>query len=160
MYGYTSNNWSHRNSNKGVKLKFGNRYRQTFNTFTAKDNHRTTSMSHTIREVLTYSMEQCPSWEANKSLQLVKKIPTFLWKPKVLYRTHKCPPPLPILSRLYPVPTTHSNSLKIHLNIIFPSTSESPQWPLSLWLPHQHPVHTALLSRTHHMPRSSHSSRF
>jgi hypothetical protein len=102
-------------------------------------------------------MEQGPSWEANQSLQLDKKFPTFLWNPKVLYRTHKCPPTVPILSRLYPVPTPHSNLLKIHLNIIHPSTSGSPQWPLSLWLPHQQPVRTSLLSHTCHMPRPSQS---
>jgi hypothetical protein len=34
-------------------------------------------------EILTYSMEQSPSWEANQSLQLVKKFPAFLWNPKV-----------------------------------------------------------------------------
>jgi len=35
---------------------------------------------------------------------------------------------------------TPSNFLKVHINIVFLSTSWSPQWPLSLRLPHQHPV--------------------
>jgi hypothetical protein len=43
-----------------------------------------------INYLLTYSMEHSPSWEANQSLQLVKKFPAFLWNPGVIYRTHKC----------------------------------------------------------------------
>jgi hypothetical protein len=57
-----------------------------------------------------------------------------LWNPKVLHRTHKCLPPVPILSQLHPFPTTSPNFLMIHLNIILPSTSWSFQWPLSLRL--------------------------
>jgi hypothetical protein len=39
MYNYTSNNWSHWNSNKKLKEKFGSRTRKTFDRITIKDSY-------------------------------------------------------------------------------------------------------------------------
>ena len=89
-------------------------------------------------------------------LQLVKKFPTFLWNPKVHYRTHKRPPPVPILGQSNPVHIPTSHLLEIHPNIQ-PSTPRSPQWSLSLRFPHQDPIRPPLLTHTRHMPSPSHS---
>ena len=88
--------------------------------------------------LLAYSLEQSTSWEANR-FPASQKISRTVWNPKVHYCSHKYTPPVPILSQFDPVhaPTTHY--LKIHLNIILPSTPGSPKWPLSLRFLHQNP---------------------
>ena len=98
--------------------------------------------------------------EKPTGLHLVKKFPAFLWKPKVHYRTHKRPPPVPILGQPNPVHIPTFHLLEIHPNIIHPSTPRSPQWSLSLRFPHQDPIRPPLLTHTRHVPSPSHFSRF
>ena len=47
--------------------------------------------------LLTYSMQQSPSWEAFR-FSSSQKIPRILWNLNVHYSIHTCPPPVPILS--------------------------------------------------------------
>jgi len=108
---------------------------------------------------LTYATEQSPSWETNR-FSPSQEIPRVLWNPKVHYRIHKCPPPVPILGQLDPVHTPTSHFLKIHLTIILTFTPGSPKRSLSRRFPHQNPLYAPLLPHTRYMPHPSHFSGF
>ena len=108
-----------------------------------------------IMYLLTYSMEQSPSWEANWFCSSSRNS-CILWNPNVQYSTHKRQPPVRILRQLHPVPTTPSSrsililSSHLHLGLLnglFPS-------------PHQNLVHTSPFLHMCHMSCPSHSFRF
>jgi len=66
-------------------------------------------------------MQQRPSWTS-------QKIPRISRNSIVHYRIHKSPPPVPILSQINLFLASSSYFLKIHFNIILPSTTKSPKW--------------------------------
>jgi len=70
-------------------------------------------------------MVQGPSFEANW-FAASQEIPRISRNPKVHYRTHKRPPPFPILDQPNPVHIPISRLLEVHPNIIHLSTPRSP----------------------------------
>jgi hypothetical protein len=107
-----------------------------------------------IHKYLTYSMEQSPSWEANR-FSASQEIPRIL-------RTRRFITAFTSARQLSLSWTTETTShfLNIQLNIILSSTPWSSKWSLSLRFLHQNPIHTSTLPHTCYMPRQSHPSRF
>jgi hypothetical protein len=112
-----------------------------------------------LTDLLTYSMEQSPSWEANRS-STTQESPRILWNPKVHDRIHKCSLPVPTLASSIQSIPTHPTSwrsiliLSSHLHLGLPSglfLSGFPTQTLYTLLPLPHSCY---------MPRPSHSSRF
>ena len=85
-------------------------------------------------------MVQSPSWETNW-FAASQEIPRISRNPKVHYLTHKRPPPVSILGQPNTVHIPTSHLMKIHPNIIHPSTPRSSQWSTSLRFPQQDPIH-------------------
>ena len=110
-----------------------------------------------IQDILTYSMVQSPSWEANW-FAASQEIPRTSRNPKVHYRTHKRPPPVSLswaspIQSIYPHPTSWRSILLLstHLCLGLPSCLLPSSFPSkTLYTP---------LSSTHmrHMLSPSHS---
>jgi len=86
--------------------------------------------------LLIYPKEQSPSREANR-FSASQENPYILWNPNVHYRSREYAPHVPLLSQLDPVHTPTSHFLKLHHNIILPSTPASSKWSIPLSFPHQ-----------------------
>jgi len=69
-----------------------------------------------VTYLLTHSMQQSPSWEANWFVAS-QEIPRILRNQKVHSRIHKRPRTFPILSKFDPVQSFKSHFLKINLNL-------------------------------------------
>jgi hypothetical protein len=90
-------------------------------------------------------MEQS-SWETDSHSPL-QKIPPLLWNLKVRYRVYKRTLPAPVLSLMNPVHTFPLYFLKIHFNIILPSSSRSSEWSLPFMFSNQNCRNANYLSR-------------
>ena len=122
---------------------------------TAQDGGKVVSLTHRPT-LLTHSTVQSPYWEANW-FAASQEIPRISPNPKVHYRTHKRPPPVPILGQPNPVHIPTSHLIEIHPNIIHPSTPRSSHWSPPLQFPQQDPIHHPFLTHTRHMPSPSYS---
>ena len=100
-------------------------------------------------------MEQSP-WEANSS-SASQEIRRILRNPKVHYRIHKCPPPVPILSQINPV---HASSCIFNIHLILSPHIHIPYLVQVFCFATQKPSVQLSFPHTCYMPRLSHFSGF
>jgi hypothetical protein len=124
--------------------------------------------SHSVRSlliILPFSSYLFASWSRVLLEKLIgfeasQEIPRIYGTRKFITVLTSARQPYLSWARSIQSPQSHPTSSKYPLNIIFPSTSGSPQCSLSLRLPHQHPVYTSTLPHTRHIPSPSHTSWF
>ena len=116
------------------------------------------SLTWHIRKFLSHSKEQSPSWQ-KKRFSASQEIPRVFRIPKDHYRSHKCSPPVPILSQVNPVHAPiqlPENPFQYYLPIyacVFQIVSFSHVTPPK-------PCICFFTTHTRYMPSPSHSSRF
>ena len=87
-------------------------------------------------------MKQGRAWEANNSSTSLEFLRT-LWNPTFYYHVHKSAIIVIKQSHFNPILTSHS-VYKVYFDGIFPSTSVSSKWSLSVRFPHPSPSSSTL----------------
>ena len=109
--------------------------------------------------LLTYSMEQSPSWEAN-FFSASQEIPRILWDPKVHYLVCTNTPPIPILSQINQVRVPHPTSWRYILILSFHLCLGLPSGLLPSGFSTKTLYAPLLSPHTYYMPHPFHSSFF
>jgi hypothetical protein len=86
-----------------------------------------------VKKNIRFSEEQSSCDDSHSASQILRR----LWNPKILYRVHKSPPPVPILSQMNPVHTFTPSFPQSHFNIILPFTPSSSECCFPFKLPNQ-----------------------
>jgi len=104
-------------------------------------------LTYLISYLLTYLLHGAEFVLRSQPVLSKSRNSPILWKPKFEGSPphSQFMPPVPILSQLEPYHTNKSHFLKIHINIILPSTHGSPKCSLFLRFPNQNPVYASPL---------------
>jgi len=114
-----------------------------------------TIMCHIYAHLPTCSMEQSPSWEANR-FSASQEISAYT-EPQGSLPHSQVPATCSYPQTARPSPCPHMHFLNIHLNSILLSTPGSSKWSISLRFSHQSPVYNSPLPHTRYVTHPSHT---